>query len=397
MGRPTKIEGNPDHPASLGATDLFAQAAILDFYDPDRSQVVTEGRPRRDLGPLPGDAPGPAASGSSTNKGAGLRILTRDVTSPTLGRPAPPAPRGVPRDEAPRLRAGHPRRRPRRHEAGLRRGARAGLSPRQGRRDRGARRRLLRLGPRPAQGRAGLRGAPRGRARAARDHHRAAEQGGRAGRADDEPAVRHRVYADDHRRARPTIAWPSPARDVDPIARAIAGGGRASGRQDAKLPDHLSRHAEWIEAVGRDLARTKGRCVVIPGEAQTKEVHALAHLMNHALGNVGKTVEYLPRLDEGPADQVASLARAGRRHQRRAGRHADPAGRQPGLRRPGRPEVRRAARRRQDARRCRSRSISGSTRTRRPGSASGTSPRRTPWRPGATSGPSTARRPSSSP
>ena len=47
--------------------------------------------------------------------------------------------------------------------------------------------------------------------------------------------------------------------------------------------------------------------MVIPGEGQTKEVQALAHLMNHALGNVGKTVDYLPRLDEGPADQVASL------------------------------------------------------------------------------------------
>jgi len=45
LGRPTKIEGNPDHPASLGATDAFAQAALLSLYDPERSQeIVRDGR-----------------------------------------------------------------------------------------------------------------------------------------------------------------------------------------------------------------------------------------------------------------------------------------------------------------------------------------------------------------
>src|ERR1700690_1481094 len=39
-GRPTKIEGNPAPPGSLGATDIFAQAAVLDLWDPDRAQAV---------------------------------------------------------------------------------------------------------------------------------------------------------------------------------------------------------------------------------------------------------------------------------------------------------------------------------------------------------------------
>lgn len=83
MGRPTKIEGNPLHPGSLGATDIFAQASILDLYDPDRSQVVVhEGR----ISSWPAflSAVGDLRTNFVTTKGAGLRILTETITSPTL-------------------------------------------------------------------------------------------------------------------------------------------------------------------------------------------------------------------------------------------------------------------------------------------------------------------------
>src|SRR5216683_2955433 len=79
MFRPTKIEGNPDHPSTLGASDAFMQASILGLYDPDRSQVV------RRLGEIStwSEFIG-ALQGPIKNPGA-LRLLTQTVTSPTLG------------------------------------------------------------------------------------------------------------------------------------------------------------------------------------------------------------------------------------------------------------------------------------------------------------------------
>ena len=82
-GRPTKIEGNPDHPASQGATDLFAQGSMLTLYDPDRSQTILQLGEIRPWSAVIAAIRG-GLSAQSASKGAGLRILTETVASPTL-------------------------------------------------------------------------------------------------------------------------------------------------------------------------------------------------------------------------------------------------------------------------------------------------------------------------
>src|SRR5271167_2149849 len=83
MGRPTKVEGNPSHPGSLGAADVFAQASVLTLYDPDRSQVPVH------LGRVASWDAFLAAIENALDQhrssgGAGLRLLTETITSPTL-------------------------------------------------------------------------------------------------------------------------------------------------------------------------------------------------------------------------------------------------------------------------------------------------------------------------
>src|SRR5713226_2849104 len=82
-GRPTKIEGNPDHPSSLGATNVFAQASVLNLYDPDRAQTVTKFGEIQTWSLFVESAQALAAEMKGTN-GAGFRILTGIITSPTL-------------------------------------------------------------------------------------------------------------------------------------------------------------------------------------------------------------------------------------------------------------------------------------------------------------------------
>ncbi|MGO8809112.1 MAG: TAT-variant-translocated molybdopterin oxidoreductase [Candidatus Sulfotelmatobacter sp.] len=81
--RPTKIEGNPQHPASLGGTDVYAQASILDLYDPDRAQNITYMGDVRSWNAFMEAIRGPINVQKSL-AGGGVRILTQTVTSPTL-------------------------------------------------------------------------------------------------------------------------------------------------------------------------------------------------------------------------------------------------------------------------------------------------------------------------
>ena len=84
MGRPIKVEGNPAHPASLGATSIHGQALILDFYDPDRAAGVLQDGNIVTWQRLLLACTEQRAKLAAT-QGAGLRILTGRVISPTLG------------------------------------------------------------------------------------------------------------------------------------------------------------------------------------------------------------------------------------------------------------------------------------------------------------------------
>src|SRR5271165_5596646 len=83
LGRPTKIDGNPDHPGSLGASDYFQQASLLTMYDPDRAQSVIQ---KNLISSWVSFQAALAARREQAlvSKGDGLRILTETITSPTL-------------------------------------------------------------------------------------------------------------------------------------------------------------------------------------------------------------------------------------------------------------------------------------------------------------------------
>ena len=282
-GRPTKVEGNPDHPVSLGATDVFGQAHVLGLYDPDRSKTVLFLGQDRTWGDFRG-ALRAEVEKHKAKGGAGLRFLLPRNTSPTLA------------SQAAAITASFPQAKFVSWEPVSRDNTRQGA--------------VLAFGE-PVEAHYRLDQADvvlsldadfltTGPASLRLQREFAARRRPEAGA----PAM-NRLYAvesspsptgasADHRLAlRPS--------QVEGFARAVAAGVGVAGVEGAVAHP-------WVAPLVADLKRAGAKAVVIVGEAQPPSVHALGHAINEALGAAGTSVVYTAPAEAQPGREAAGLA-----------------------------------------------------------------------------------------
>jgi len=273
-GRPTKVEGNPAHPASLGATGVFEQASVLSLYDPSRARGV---RARGAVGSWE-DVSRSLVQGSWTRSGGeGLWFLLEPTSSPTLAALL----------DAIRVRL--PRARIAFHSPAGMTNAWAGARIAFGRV----------LETRPTLDRADvivsldadfLTGRP--------DSLRLSRQFARRRAVFGPQDAMNRLYA-----VEPLLSVTGAnadhrllvrASEVGAVAAALAtavGVPRLPGGGPPGMSAAAAPHQRWIDVVARDLLAHRGRSLVVAGDGQPPEVHALAHAMNASLGNLGATMQ----------------------------------------------------------------------------------------------------------
>jgi molybdopterin-containing oxidoreductase family iron-sulfur binding subunit len=292
-GRPTKIEGNPDHPNNRpvevegadpyrdprgsSATDIFAQASILSLYDPDRSQTLTFREDIRTWTAFVGEMR-TALDEQRPKQGAGIRFLTETITSPTLGA------------QMRELLTALPQAKWHQYEPANGDNARAGAvmafgQPVNTTYKFDVAQRVLSLDA------DFLSPVMPGYLRYSREF--IARR-----RVTNESREMNRLYVIEttpsNTGATADHTWTVKPSQMEGLVRTLAAGGTA-----ADFP--------WIEPLLRDLREHQGASIVIAGESQPPIVHALAHAMNNQLGNVGKTVFYTDPLEVNSVDQRQSL------------------------------------------------------------------------------------------
>jgi len=283
-GRPTKIEGNPDHPSSLGATNAFTQASILNLYDPDRSQTVQYTGEIRSWSAFLDTAQGLATNVKAQN-GAGFRILTGTVTSPTLAW------------QIRKILTMYPQAKWHQWEPAVSDGPRDGARLAFGR--------VVNTVYVP--GKANVILALDSDFLANGSGHIAyAKQFYRRRELDGTNDTMNRLYVVE---PMPTVTgssadqrMPMRASDIELFARALAAKLGLGGSLE------FSGEAEkWLTAVAKDLQKERGASLVVAGEQQSAAVHALAHAINASLGNVGTTLYYTEPVEAEPTGYLESL------------------------------------------------------------------------------------------
>jgi molybdopterin-containing oxidoreductase family iron-sulfur binding subunit len=271
-GRPTKVEGNEMHPSTQGASNVWAQNAIYDLYDPDRSRVVLQAGIEKTWKDFV-TAWTALHDEHVAEGGAGLAILCEPSTSPTEARLVDQLKKTFPQARivcwAP-LAAEN-------RDAGLRAATGAEVEPLY---NLDQARVILSLDADFLLHDADAIRLTRGYAAGRRDAH-----------------AMNRLYvaestltttgiAADHRLALPSgrIGALTLALATELGKQGIAVAGVAGGPSDID--------AKWVAAVAKDLKANAGKSVVIAGAQQPAEVHAAVAALNAALGNVGKTVRY---------------------------------------------------------------------------------------------------------
>jgi molybdopterin-containing oxidoreductase family iron-sulfur binding subunit len=288
-GRPVKIEGNPEHPTSLGATDGLAQASVLDLYDPDRSREPL--RQEKD-----GGARQPAtredfmtwaaelAARLAADRGEGLAVLSEATASPSVQDLRERLGRELPRAEWYEYEAIN-------NDNELTASTAAFGSPHRAHYSFDRARVIVSLDS------DFLLSHP-----AAVKHTREFARGRRA---DDPAHTMNRLYVfesglsltganADHRfQVRSAdiaaVAGRLAARLVDETAPSSADG---RDRFSRATPEALGFPQEALEAILEDLQSHQGASLVVAGPRQPAMVHVLAHLINERLNNVGRTVRY---------------------------------------------------------------------------------------------------------
>ncbi len=280
MGRPIKVEGNPRHPASLGATDAIGQAIVLDFYDPHRqAELLYNGTPATTQQLRTALASQRAILAAT--RGAGFHILSGTVTSPTLGR------------QLDALLAQYPEARWHRWDPVSRDAVREGARLAYGQ--------PVATVPRLDQADvvlaldSDLLSSAPGHLRFARDLV--------SRRNPTRTRAMNRLYAveptptltgamADHR----FVAGP---REMHAAVTALAAA-TLHGAPAGDAPD-------WAAAVIGDLKAAPGRAFVHVGLDQPAETHALIHAVNEALGGRGATYDLIDPVEHTGAAQAGSL------------------------------------------------------------------------------------------